>query len=147
MGVVSEMLDFPNLITDSSEQIRVESPEKVLNIFYKNVDEPLMRINALNECIVNELQRHCNFFNLGIDIAVDQNGEPWLLEVNSRPSPVWLYAVARPREKCAKYGNHIIQHDETTQEKYEAMLTKINRDRLKAKIFTEQELFRKRSDV
>ncbi|MDD3022880.1 MAG: YheC/YheD family protein, partial [Syntrophomonadaceae bacterium] len=69
---------------------RVETTKRVFRILYKNpatIEEKNTHIKELCKNIANTLEHssQSNYGELGIDIGMDQNGFPWLIEVNSKP--------------------------------------------------------------
>ncbi|MDD3268882.1 MAG: YheC/YheD family protein [Syntrophomonadaceae bacterium] len=69
---------------------RVETTKKIFKILYKApalIEDKHRQINELCKNIANTLENNsqANYGELGIDIGMDQNGFPWLIEVNSKP--------------------------------------------------------------
>ncbi len=69
---------------------RVETTKKIFKILYKSqslIEEKHQQIKNLCKNIADTLEQNsqANYGELGIDIGIDQNGFPWLIEVNSKP--------------------------------------------------------------
>jgi len=77
-------------ISNLSSGGRVERSKKVFRYLYRNQDliqSKNNEIKVLCKKVAHTLERVSNdtFGELGLDIGVDANGKPWLIEVNSKP--------------------------------------------------------------
>lgn len=69
---------------------RVETTKKIFKILFRSqslIEEKHRQIKDLCNTIAHTLEQNsqANYGELGIDIGIDQNGFPWLIEVNSKP--------------------------------------------------------------
>ncbi|NLJ73081.1 MAG: YheC/YheD family protein [Syntrophomonadaceae bacterium] len=69
---------------------KAEVSRKVFRYLFKTTDLITVKneeINLLCNKIANTLEQTCNqiYGELGLDIGIDKNGNPWLIEVNSKP--------------------------------------------------------------
>ncbi|MDD3878892.1 MAG: YheC/YheD family protein [Syntrophomonas sp.] len=69
---------------------RVEKTKHVLKYLYKKsslVEEKNQQIKLLCQQVAEALEKisQANYGELGLDIGLDKNGAPWLIEVNSKP--------------------------------------------------------------
>ena len=69
---------------------RVEKTKHVLKYLYKKsavVEEKNLHIKQLCQQVAETLEKasQANYGELGLDIGLDKNGSPWLIEVNSKP--------------------------------------------------------------
>ena len=82
------------------------------------VEQVKQKMNQLGLAVVNELERNYKqMCELALDIAVDRNGQPWLLETNPKPAreifnrigekETYRKAIIRPLEYALwLYENH-----------------------------------------
>ncbi|MGE5389827.1 MAG: YheC/YheD family protein [Deltaproteobacteria bacterium] len=77
-------------VSNLSSGGRAEPSKKVLKYLYsrkETIEEKNREIKGLCQTIALTLEKSTNgtFGELGLDIGIDKNGHPWLIEVNSKP--------------------------------------------------------------
>ncbi|MGI6412097.1 MAG: YheC/YheD family protein [Syntrophomonadaceae bacterium] len=77
-------------ISNLSSGGRAVTVRKVFKVLYRKADVIEQRNSQLKELckiVAETLENKCNgiFGELGLDIGMDRNGVPWLIEVNSKP--------------------------------------------------------------
>jgi hypothetical protein len=77
------------IVSNISQGGRLENPKSFLkNFFPADFFRIYQMMIQLATKVALEIHQRSegNFFELGVDIGIDQKGKPWLIEVNSKPS-------------------------------------------------------------
>ncbi|MFD2671629.1 YheC/YheD family protein [Marinicrinis sediminis] len=108
-GMVARMAKKGRIVTNGSQggSILPVKPLLERTIGISATRKRIRQMEHIALLTAKELRRHhAAICEIGLDIALDQKGYPWILEVNTRPDPCpfTLLDDPRPLRKIVRYG-------------------------------------------